>query len=115
MEITGHEQRSDGKENVIKVQANNAFADKLLGITPGDIVSFICELEGRIWNKSEDKKLVFQNLVVKEYRIISSVMQDAPYTGNPKKADVDDQFPSTPPPDNESAASKFNYDDDLPF
>src|SRR5690554_6060220 len=88
MELTGKELRNDDRENILKVQANNLFADKLLGVSSGDVVSFICEIEGRIWNKSEDKRIVFQNLVVKEFKILQSEQKQQVYTGNPKKADV---------------------------
>ena len=116
MELTGKELRNDDRENILKVQANNLFADKLLGVSSGDVVSFICEIEGRIWNKSEDKRIVFQNLVVKEFNVLQSEQKQQAYTGNPKKADVNDMFvnrrPESPPA---SAAQEFGFDNDLPF
>ena len=116
MELTGKELRNDDRENILKVQANNLFADKLLGVSSGDVVSFICEIEGRIWNKSEDKRIVFQNLVVKEFNVLQSEQKQQAYTGNPKKADVNDMFVNRPPePPPASAAQEFGFDNDLPF
>ena len=116
MELTGKELRNDDRENILKVQANNLFADKLLGVSSGDVVSFICEIEGRIWNKSEDKRIVFQNLVVKEFNVLQSEQKQQVYTGNPKKADVNDMFVNRPPePPPASAAQEFGFDNDLPF
>ena len=116
MELTGKELRNDDRENILKVQANNLFADKLLGVSTGDVVSFICEIEGRIWNKSEDKRIVFQNLVVKEFKVLQSEQKQQVYTGNPKKADVSEMFVNRPPePPPASAAQEFGFDNDLPF
>lgn len=116
LELTGKELRNDDRENILKVQANNLFADKLSSVSPGDVVSFICEIEGRIWNKSEDKRIVFQNLVVKEFNVLQSEQKQQAYTGNPKKADVSDMFVNRPPePPPASAAQEFGFDNDLPF
>lgn len=114
IELTGMEMRTDSKENIIKVQANNLFADKLMHISPGDIVNFVCEIEGRIWNKSEAERIVFQNLVVKEYTVLKSESKDNLYTGNPKKQDVSGMF------DQGGSATPLNEPldlnpDDLPF
>lgn len=68
-EVIGTEVRNDDIENTIKVQGNNKMAEKIQQFLIGEHIHFICEIEGRRWFK-DGKTIIFQNLVLKEYKTI---------------------------------------------
>lgn len=111
IEVVGQELRSDGKDNLLKIQAVNNVADLFEKMKEGTILYVVCEIEGREWVKG-DKEYHFQNLTVSSFKDITPKREEPAYTGNPKKADVSEMFPG------ENQGLPFTPEmgeDDLPF
>ena len=111
--IDGIEDMNNKFDNYIRVQGNNDMADRMRDeISVGDVVSFEVYINGKKWENGKGETVIFQNLVVSNFRIMKKATTEDTSEGvEPGEVPWETKLPYE-----KSNDEHFSSDnDDLPF